>query len=702
VILSLTGILMGLIFGSSFFLLYALGMLQDGRWVYYIRYLLFSTPPIIALMTVFCLRWASGIIHLGRILSDGGEPTLEECKAAVKSIFIFARNGALWMTFLFFSFAVIQIIALYFHYNFSSVEVFYMILFNAVIGLNVGIVTYYAVKMLEQFRIDYIAERLFGAGVYEFPHFRLKIRHKITAVTVAIVAYLLCAAMLMAFNASSRVQQAQLEDNLTYWADELPPRLLGRPGTVDKMHNEPRTAEAPEPGDRLGDLSRLVILSDEGEPILGSKSLLSRDELTRILGSDSGGIIKDYKRQKMIAYRSLPDFGAVAAAVGFWNPRREGDGSAAGLAALVAVSLFLSMAAVYFMITDINHPLDGLLNFIRSISRGEEARLGAYSEDEMGQFCCELARTTDLLEEKTRQARNLIENIRQLVQTIQENTTMVNTASSEQLEAVHEQASAVQEAMATAREVVATAERIAQSAGRVQGAAERNLASCRSGSDRVGDSLQGLMGLGEFVEHISNSVLSMEENAKQLEEVVVLIEEISKQVNLLSLNAQIEAAGGGERARQFETVAAEVRRLSQNTINAIERISSPIRSAIQFAREVNQLVNRGQGLVRKGSELADSVNGILHEIEAKAADTNDVARQITIVTSQQKTASEQLAETIRGIHDGSRRIISDSEKISTATNELVVIARNLAKTIGQEDSGFEDGEKGGEEGAAQG
>lgn len=671
---------MGLIFGSVFFMLYALGLWQDGRWVPYLIYLLLSTPPVVALMVVFCLRWASGIIHLGHVLSDGGEPTLEECKAAVRSVFRFARNGALWMAFLYISSSVILVYVLYLRHNFSLTEVFYIVLFNAVIALNVGIVTYYAVKMVEQFRLDYTAERLFGAGVYEFPHFRLKIRHKITAVTVAIVAYLLCAAMLMAFNASSRVQQASLEDKLTYWVGELAPRVLNRLETTSGAD------EASKLGYRLGPQSRLIILNEKGEPVIGDKSDLAEDELARILRPGAGGIIKDYKHQKMIAYRAWPEGEAVAAAVGFWNPAGEGDKSALGLTGLIAVTLFLSMVAVYFMVTDINHPLKGILEFVRALSRGEEGRLSDYSEDEMGQFSRELARTTDLLEAKTRHAELLIENIRQLVQSIQKNTAAVKTASREQLEAVHEQTSAVQEAMTTAREVVATAEQIAESAGRVQSAAEKNLASCRAGSDRVGDSLQGLIGLGEFVEQISTGVQSMGESAKQLREVVSLVEEISNQVNMLALNAQIEASGVGERGRQFETIAGEVRRLSQNTVDAIERISNPIKSAIQFTEEVSRLVRRGQGLVQKGSELADSVNGILHEIKTKAADTDDVARQIAIVTSQQKTASEQLAETIGEIHAGSEQIISDSEEISAATNELVGTAEKLAETLGQESS----------------
>ncbi len=685
VILTLTGVLMGLIFGSSFFMLYALGLWQDGRWVPYIIYLFLSTPPVVALMIVFCLRWASGIIHLGHVLSDGGKPTVEECRAATKSVFRFARNGALWMAFLFISSSVILISVLYFRHNFSPVEVFYMILFNMVTGINLGIVTYYAIKMVEQFRLDYTAERLFGAGVYEFPHFKLKIWHKIMAVTVAIVAYLLCAAMLMSFNASSRIQQTQLEEKLTYWAGQLPPRVLNHPGVITEVHESQRE-EVPKLGDRLGYRSRLTILNQNGEPIFGDKSDLGDEDVAKILESDSGGVIKNYKHQKMVAYKPFSDYEAVAAVVGFWNPSEGTYRSTIGLVALIAVTLFLSLVAVYFMVTDINHPLKGILEFVRSISRGEEGKLSAYSEDEMGQFSRELARTTELLEAKTRHAELLIENIRQLVRTIQDSVTAVNTASGEQLEAVHEQASSVQEAMTTAREVVATAEQIEDSAKKVQGAAEKNLASCRSGSDRVGDSLQGLMGLGEFVEQISESVQTMEGNARQLEEVVSLIEEISNQVNMLSLNAQIEAAGVTERARQFETVAGEVRRLSQNTMDAIERISNPIKSAIQFTEEVNRLVNRGQKLVDKGSELADSVNGILHEIEAKATDTNDVAKQIAIVTSQQKTASEQLEETISEIHDGSQQIIADSEEISAATNELVITAERLAKTLGQESS----------------
>ncbi|MFP7495157.1 methyl-accepting chemotaxis protein [Terribacillus saccharophilus] len=83
---------------------------------------------------------------------------------------------------------------------------------------------------------------------------------------------------------------------------------------------------------------------------------------------------------------------------------------------------------------------------------------------------------------------------------------------------------------------------------------------------------------------INQQANNANQNSRQIGEVVQLIEQISTQTNLLGLNAAIEAARSGEAGKGFGVVADEIRKLSDNTKDAVQTIGkslSEIRSSIE-------------------------------------------------------------------------------------------------------------------------
>ena len=107
------------------------------------------------------------------------------------------------------------------------------------------------------------------------------------------------------------------------------------------------------------------------------------------------------------------------------------------------------------------------------------------------------------------------------------------------------------------------------------------------------------------------------ENSQRSNEVTDFIKTISKQTNLLGLNASIEAARAGQDGAGFNIVAQEVRKLSSETSTATEQIetslktiTSNVQSLMESMEQVQMASNEQAELVQQFSEAIEKLSNV--------------------------------------------------------------------------------------------
>ena len=183
------------------------------------------------------------------------------------------------------------------------------------------------------------------------------------------------------------------------------------------------------------------------------------------------------------------------------------------------------------------------------------------------------------------------------------------------------------------------------------------------------------------IQESSKKIKKLGESAQSITEVTGLIQDITKQINVLALNAAIQAASSGESGREFTIVAQEVQRLAFDSESATKKIAEII-SEIQSdtAVAVSSMEKTTQEVVI-GAQLTDKAGDALKEIE-KLADSvanrvADAADQLSQKSSDMATVAIEMKD-LQVITENSGNII---KLAASQVEALKVISEKLELSV---------------------
>ncbi len=253
-----------------------------------------------------------------------------------------------------------------------------------------------------------------------------------------------------------------------------------------------------------------------------------------------------------------------------------------------------------------------------------------------------LKATANELDKRNRYMENIYERIRKNAE------DLVNKSRKMDEEAVHLAKNASDESVFV--------EEISASMEEMVVAIEKNVEKANYSYDKIKDSISDLEKGGEVIENSLNLL-------GQIIDKMASIIELADKIDLLAINAAIEAAHAGDRSGGFSVIADEIRKLAERSKNAID--------------EIIVLSNEGKGLTGQAKEVIASNSRKFGEIV-------EMIQEIVIASKEQNANAQAVNNSIQQLNNISVSNASTAEELASVATELTTQAAELKQLVENE------------------
>jgi methyl-accepting chemotaxis protein len=220
--------------------------------------------------------------------------------------------------------------------------------------------------------------------------------------------------------------------------------------------------------------------------------------------------------------------------------------------------------------------------------------------------------------------RGIIGEVRSAADSLSSASAQISSTAQSISQAATEQASSVEQTSSAMEQMSASIGQNAENAKVTDTIASTASAQAAEGGDAVGRTVEAM---------------------KSIAGRIGIIDDIAYQTNLLALNAAIEAARAGEHGKGFAVVAAEVRKLAERSQVAAQEIGELAGGSVALAERAGDLLSTMVPSIRRTSDLVQEITAASREQTEGVVQINTALGQLSQVTQQNASGSEQLAAT---------------------------------------------------------
>ena len=227
-------------------------------------------------------------------------------------------------------------------------------------------------------------------------------------------------------------------------------------------------------------------------------------------------------------------------------------------------------------------------------------------------------------------------------------------------------------------DLITTLYGISREAQRSAKVAGKTATAISSGLDTMHQSFDSMQRIEQNVENTFNIMEKVARHSGHIDQIVDMIQDIASRVNVLGLNASIEATKAGETATGFAVVATEIRQLSKSASESAKKITDLVGAMQADIQQVERVISEGMNETKQSVQLTNkgrkSLNQILTSIEDEHKRLNTVASKIMSLSN----FSHEVETAMNGVSDVSLKNNQTVQEVTTSTQEMNQQMKDLA------------------------
>jgi methyl-accepting chemotaxis protein len=211
----------------------------------------------------------------------------------------------------------------------------------------------------------------------------------------------------------------------------------------------------------------------------------------------------------------------------------------------------------------------------------------------------------------------------------------MNNASNKLNALSNKQASSVEELVASMEELRSSIEQNASNSKKTTLTAKKVSEKAIGGGEKVAETAQNMLEISSRIK---------------------IVEDIAFKINLLALNASVEAAHAGTHGKGFAVVAGEVKKLSEQTKQSAQDIDQMVQGSTDASNQAGVIVSEIVPEIGETAQLIEEISNATKEQNSNIAELNNSMEILNQIATESASLAQNLVDTFMHLDERTQNL----------------------------------------------